>query len=344
MPLEPQQLQQLKLQYRQELRTVFRHVARREMPFEVSAPVALILENEPIKNCAVVPLEYRTKTWYMLVQKQLVYFVANAGEGNPKDADEAMDVISDFDECVKKYEKELAKKGETCVQQAYFTTQARKAYGVYCINKLVKTGKGRDEDGEPEPEFNKETIERLALDDKDVIDNLKGIAAIRLDKQASELKKYAPKEVLRHVRVVTDIEALTKEEFERVAQIVKNTVRCDCGSHFEYREMDTGERTLKQEYARNGPVEKQGDVQYEVYKDGDKYKGRKTIFLEESEIARAGENIEKLLKNIEAIRKKNGLKIRKHDNALIKQYINTVYLSAYRNPNVLLDVSPSKKV
>jgi len=334
MPLAPQQIQ-LAQQYRQEIREVRRRVARKELPFEVSAPVALILENEPIKNCVVLSIEYRAKTVRMLVHQALLQYVKDAkeGEDDPEDADDAMDVISEFDKCVKKYEMELMKNGKTCIQQAYFTTLARNAYAVYCINKLVK----RNDDNN-EPEFDKETIDSLDLNDDFVASKVKEMAALKLGKSCEKLIAYSPKKVLKYIGPEQkNVEKITEQEFRKITYMKyqnydftnTKTMRCLGDSHYY----------LKPEFENNPDWDY--DLRTMIKTRINDIDTREAAVALESKICEIDQEIEKY--RLKKHKKENKNQIGPHDTQLRHMYSNIAHIYG-ENPNLAFDVNPSGKV
>ena len=241
----------------------------------------------------LLTVNYKGQEVKAVVPEMLLSYMANPGEGNP---DEALDEIADFYGDSKDYEDEAIGAGETSVQKADITTSARNAYEVYLINKLTKDGKN----------FNQEEIERLGLDDREVKERVRGIAAICLGKQTEkELKKANLDELLDHKTEVNyGVEGLVNVEEEYL-------VKCEVGSHYE----------LRKKYRT---VQKKGIV-------------NKTVSS-----ASMDRKIEQLESEIENHRRNRGYKIERHDRVLIRQYANLVYI-AKENPAAQLDVQPAEK-
>lgn len=265
----------------------------------------------------LIDMNHKGDSFKTLVPQSLLFFMANSGEGDPESA---LEEIADFYGEAEDFEDEIIENGQTNVQEANWATLARNSYSTYLVNNLVKNKKWeRDEEGEPVPEFNQEVLKHLGLYDEFISNRAKAIAAIALNKTIEEVKEYGVGDVLKHVTVKErgEKQKLTKQELEKVA--------CYCGSHWE----------LKDEYMNNP------DVEYQVgISSGTKQVKLKRIPVFDSKINDLEEEITSYRLN-----KYNPSfnSMGRHDNALIRQYINLAYISP-ENPRAQLDIKPPEKI
>lgn len=265
----------------------------------------------------LIDMKYKDNSFKTLVPQSLLFYMANPGEG---DIDDALDEISGFYGEAKDFEDDMIENGETSVQGTNWATLARTSYDTYLINRLVKGKKrGRDENGEPIPEFNQDVLNQLDLFDPYVAQRLKAIAAVALGKNIDEVKKYDISDVLRHITIREDsIEELTVDEFKDVT--------CWAGSHYE----------LKPEYKNLEGVE----YRIEHKHNKSHMVGVKKTTLKEWEVfdAKIG-GLEEEINNYRSQKRGN---IGEHDPALLRQYANLAYITP-ENPKARLDISPPAK-
>ncbi len=256
----------------------------------------------------------------MLVPQGLLFFMANPGDG---DVDEALDNIADFYGEAEEFEDDLIKEGQTSVQEADWATTARQAYKTYLLNKLVKN-KG-DEKGNPE--IDEEVIESLDLNDDYVGQRIRAIAALTLGKSGKELKECDISDLLKFkdAYLTGRVETITNEEFRKVTKMrfvphydshTKN-MRCLGDSHYY----------LLPEFENNS------DWDYDL-RDMTKTRKEQPVVLEKK--------IKELENEIATYRKQKHGETGRHDEALLREYINLKYV-AKENPRAQLDVMPAKK-
>jgi len=257
---------------------------------------------------------YKGDAFNVLVPHELLFYVANEGEGN---ADEALDVLADFYSEAGDYEDDMIEDGNTSVQEANLATAARSSYKTFLVNKLVKHKIwAKDEDGEPVADFDAKTLKDLDLNDSYVEERVKAMAALALGKNAEEVKTYGVGNLLKHVTVIENkTEVLTKEEFKRVA--------CYTGSHYE----------LKEKY-QNDP-----DVKYDISRS---FSSGSTKTIRKRGIVVFDSEINGLEQEILEYRMKKHGEVGRHDAALIRTFANLAHI-AEENPNAQLDIMPAKK-
>lgn len=259
-----------------------------------------------------IDMRYKNDSFKTLVPQNLLYFLANPGEG---DVDEALNEIGDFYDEVKGFEDELLEGNGESVQGTNWAVTARNAYTTYLINKLTKPNK----DNPDSAEWNPEALEALCLTDDYVARRVKAIAAVCLGKTAEQVKHFELGDVLKHVTVnERKVENLTQQEFDEIT--------CWAGSHYE----------IKDEY-RNKP-----DVDYEIDKVHDQsYKCGKKIMAKQ-DVAVLDASIDDLEKEIEEYRQKKqgGENIGRHDRMLTRAYANLNYI-AREDPGKQLDIFPA---
>jgi len=303
---------------------VFKHrqkrVIRRVIPEEAAQQLQegrkFIVVDENFDQSTVpqgytlIDMRFRGESFKTLVPQSLLFYMVNPGEG---DIENALEEIADFYNEVGDFEDELVERSETSVQEVNWATLARENYRMYLVNKLVRNVDGKhDNEEEPVPEFNPDTLSSLDLDDDYVANRVRAMAAAALGKTADEVKGYGVGEVLKHITVRErgETETLTKEELEKVA--------CYCGSHYE----------LKPEF-RSDP-----DYKYKV----GSYSGTKTARSKQIPVfdAKIGE-LEKEIARYRA--EKHSGPAGRHDSALIRQYANIAHI-AKENPQAQLDIMP----
>ncbi len=279
------------------------------------------LSNVP-QGYTLIDMRHKGISFKTLIPQSLLFYMANPGEGNPN---QALEEIADFYGEAKDFEDDLIENGKTNVQETNWATLAKGSYDTYLINRLVKHRKGeKDGKGEPVPELNTEVLRQLNLNDSYVSQRVKAIAAIALGKTADQIDTHEVKDVLRHVSVGTKKtkvkERLTREEFEKIT--------CWAGSHYE----------IKSEYRK-------GDVKYEIEYEHSKshMEGKKTFYRDEDIIKPVLDaKIRVLEEDIAEYRKKIHSGLGRHDQALIRQYINLTHI-APENPRAQLNIKPPEK-
>lgn len=258
----------------------------------------------------LIDMMYEDESFKTLVPQNLLYFLANPGEG---DVDDALDEIADFYKEVEDFEDENLEENVTSVQGTNWAVTARDAYQTYLINKLTKPNK-EDHDV---PEWDEAVLKELNLDDEYIIRRVKAVAALCLGKTSeADLKKYDLDEVVRHVTInERKVEQLSREEFDQIT--------CWAGSHYNIRE----------EY-RNKP-----DVEYRIdrvhdagHKVGEKISHKREALVLDS-------RIDKLEKEIDDYRVKKNGSIGRHDRMLLRTYVNLNYV-AKENAQKQLEVKP----
>ena len=258
----------------------------------------------------LIKLNYKQDTMNALVPQSLLFFMVNPGEGNSNDA---LEEIADFYSDAKNFEGDRIDQGETSIQESVWTTNARSSYQTYLINKLVKSSNKRDDNGEPLPEFNSDTLNELDLNDDYVIQRVKAMAALMLKKSSEELKEYGIDNVLNHMSINKRGKTLplSREEF--------NHIFCDCGSHYE----------LRQEFNHNP------DFEDSPHRGGTKTQLRQNISV-------IKETVAQLEKEITDYRVGKHGSVGRHDILLMKAYANMKYI-AKEDPTAQLDIMPPNK-
>jgi hypothetical protein len=293
-----------------------KRVAVTRLPEDVEAKIRagsrFIIVDENLRFSSVpqgftlIDMKYKDDIFRALVPQQLLFYIANPGENSP---DEALDSLTEFYTEVEGLEDTMMNQGHMSVQEADWATLARRSYGTYIINKLVKSSAGKlSEDGEPLPEFDSQTIKQLDLKDAYVEARTRAIAAIALGKTAKELKEYNLSKVLKHVTLnERQVQKMTWAQFHQVA--------CYAGSHYELRSKYRG-----------------GEATYDL--------ANRTVTTEKKETLKfLDKDIATFEKEISAYRTKKNSKISPHDAALIRQYINLAYI-APEKPEAQLDITP----
>lgn len=269
----------------------------------------------PVDGYTLLTMNYKGDPFKVLVPHSLLCYVANQGEG---DIDDALDELGDFYEEGGEYEDELIEKGETNVQEANLITDARKAYHVYLINKLVV-----EKEGEHDIEFDEQVLERLDLNDEYVSQRVRGIAAIALGKTPKEVKEADISQLLEHHSTLR-VEKIRKNEFYKItkkrfvphADPHTKTMRCLADSHYD----------LLPEYQN---------------KDGVDYDLRSMTKEVKCDLVTFNQQVGKLEKEIETYRKEKHGEVGRHDHALLRTYANLAYI-AKENPEAQLDIIPAK--
>lgn len=231
--------------------------------------VQLVIKHQDQKQIALVPAKVKT---YM------------AGGGH-EDGMDALDEIGKFYGDCNELEGKLYFDEIFSTPQTEISTLARHSYGVHILNMIVGAG----QDG---MKFKKGELERLCLTEDYVLKRVKMMASIQLGKTPKELKE----ENLEHLLV--DVTTNVQEEVKKAYK-----VRCDCGSHIEYRTQYRTETIERQETFEINPK----------------------ISAIESEIAE--------------YRAKKGVEISPHDAALIRGYANLAFIAG-EDPKKSFDISP----
>ncbi len=281
----------------------------------------IVVENEfdaglVPRGYTLLKMSYKGDAFRTLVPQNLLFYLANPGEGN---LDDALEEITDFYGDAKDVEDNNIEEGIRSVQESNLAMSARESYRVYLINKIVKHKKGkRDEDGEPVPEFDSAELKRLGLNDDYVSQRLKAIAALALDKKASEIEEHEVADVLKHITINQHKEeVMTREEFMKVT--------CWAGSHYE----------LKKEYQNS-----QDGVNYQIDRRHDRNHMSGVKITEEQKVGRDAD-MAVLQEEIEAHLSKKKV-LGEHDMNLIRQYANLAYI-APANPKAQLDICPPER-
>lgn len=266
----------------------------------------IIVDDMPLSSIpegyTLIDMKYKNNSFKALIPQNLLFYMANPGEGN---IDDALDQITEFYNNAKDYEDDFIDDGNTSVQQASWSTLAKKSYETYLINKLVKTKNGAYNDGEPVAEFDANVLKQYGFSSHEVDSRARAIAALLLNKNLKDIKEQNIEHILVHV---TETKNLSKEEFKNIT--------CWAGSHYE----------LKSEYKSQGyAIEHKHDKEHMV--------GKKTVTTDY--INASIENIEKeALSLMTETAKKDP-----HSEALFRQYINLKYISK-ENPGVQLPIMP----
>ena len=158
----------------------------------------------------------------------------------------------------------------------------------------------RQKGGSEMPIWDEKELERLGVKDSYVDTRLKGIAATMLGKNAAQLKSAGLEDILEHSTLTVRDEIVSVQDGYKIVQVY-----CDCGSHFEYR-------------AKQIPV----------------YRDEHTI---EKVDYTALPQIERMETEIKEHRQKKGMEQTRHDQALLRTYLNLKYI-AKEDPSKQLDV------
>lgn len=258
----------------------------------------------------LIDMRYKSESFRTLVPQNLLFFLANPGEG---DVDDALDEIGDFYKDVQDFEDSLLEENSESVQGTNWALTARNAYETYLINKLTQPNK----DDADKPEWNEETKNSLNLDDDYVARRVKAIAAICLGKTAEQVRNYGLGDVLKHVTInERRVEQLTREEFD--------SVTCWAGSHYN----------LKDEY-RNDP-----DVEYHIEQRHDTGHKVGQKITKKRDVAVLDARIDELEDEIVQYRREKGSEIGRHDRMLIRMYANLAHI-AKEDPQKQLEIKPN---
>lgn len=257
----------------------------------------------------LIDMRYKNGSFKSLVPQNLLFFLANPGEGN---IDDALDEIGDFYDNVQDFEDELLEENGESVQGTNWAVTARNAYETYLINKLTSPN-GDDAD---KPEWHEETLKSLKLDDEYVARRVRAIAAVSLGKTAEQVKDYNLGDVLKHVTInKRKVEQLTRNEFDQVT--------CWASSHYN----------LKEEFMNNSDVEYNIERRHdESYRVGQKITKKKDVQVLDAKIPQ-------LENEIEQHNSKNG----RHDRMLRRMYANLRYI-AKEDPQKQLEIKPIGEV
>lgn len=259
----------------------------------------------------LIDMQYRTESFKTLVPQQLLFYLANPGEG--KGVDDALDEIRDFYSDVERFEDDKLEENGNSVQGTNWAVTARNAYQTYLINKLIIGTKGNADI----PLWNEDALKSLNLDDEYVARRVRAIAALALGKtKESDLRKYDLGDVVKHVTVnERKVEQLTKQEFDEIT--------CWAGSHYN----------IKDEY-KNTP-----NVEYNIDRmhDMDHKVGSKVTHKHEEIVLDV--KISELEKEIETYRKEKNGSLGVHDQMLLRTYTNITYI-AKENSSKQLEIKP----
>lgn len=302
----------MSLEQKLKQRKILRRLHSSEVAEAVKSGKKFILVENDFDNIpfgySLIDMRHNGKSFRTLVPQSLLFYMANPGEGN---VDDALDEITDFYDDIRDFEDNLLEDNDKSVQGTNWAVMARNAYETYLINKLTKSGDNPDK-----AEFDEEILKDLGLDDKYVSERVKAMAAVALDKNPNEIRKYGVDSVLKHVTVRERVEKeLTREEFDNIT--------CWAGSHYE----------IKEEY-RNNP-----DIDYNIeYRHNKNYKvGKKTIHQRHEKFLDA--TVGKLEKEIENHKLQKHSSVGRHDLNLLRMYANLAYI-AKENPNAQLSIQP----
>lgn len=257
----------------------------------------------------LIDMRYKGESFRTLVPQNLLFFLANPGEGS---VDDALDEIDDFYGEVEDFEDELLESNGDSVQGTNWAVTARTAYATYLINKLTKAS----EVNADVAVWNEQITKELDLDDDYVAQRVRAIAAVALGKTAEQVKGFNLGSVLKHVTInKRKAEQLSREEFDKVT--------CWAGSHYE----------IKEEYQNDPNVEYRIDRRHDTgHKVGEKIIKRQDVAVLDSRIS-------DLEKEIMAHRKSKGKEVGRHDLMLTRIYANLTYI-AKEDPQKQLIIKP----
>jgi hypothetical protein len=303
------------------------HIVKEKPTFVQRAPSNKVLDEirhgrkfiivDDAFNTSMIPLgymlidmQYKTESFKTLVPQQLLFYLANPGEGG---IDDALDEIRDFYSDVEKFEDEKLEGNGSSVQGTNWAVTARNSYQTYLINKLTTATK----DNVDVPVWNEEVLQSLNIKDDYVDKRLRAIAAICLGKtDEASLKKYNLGDVLKHVTInERKVEQLNKEEFEAVT--------CWAGSHYD----------LKEEYKYNP------DVTFDIERKHDKEHMVGAKITNKREQLVLDKKIVDLEAEIDLYRKEKNGAIGVHDDMLLRTYANITYI-AKEDPSKQLEIKP----
>jgi len=257
----------------------------------------------------LIDMRYKRESFKTLVPQNLLYFLANPGEG---DVDTALDEIGDFYDDVQEFEDDLLEENGDSVQGTNWAVTARQAYVTYLINKLTKAS----EDDADIPEWNDEILKSLDLQDDYVARRVKAIAAVSLGKTAEQVRSYGLGDVLKHITVnERKTESLTRQEFDQIT--------CWAGSHYE----------IKDEYQHNPNTDY--DINYR-HDRGHKV-GTKTTHRQDVAVLDA--KVDQLEDEIQQYRREKHGSLGRHDPMLTRMYTNLAHI-AKENPKKQLELKP----
>ena len=260
------------------------------------------------ESYVLVDMKYKGDSFKTLVPQQLLFYLANPGEGS---IDDALENVADFYNEVEDFEDGAINEGSINVQDINWATTSRSTYQVYLINKLTKNGK----------DYDKSVLDDLCLNHEYVQQRTRGIAALILGKTAEEIKEAKLTALLKHVT----ISRTEKKVTENLSKTEAEKVRCYAGSHWE----------LKPEYQTKGP-------EGESYSIGPWGSVKKTYVKSEEIIEPViNKQITQLEDEIQRYREGKSKKINRHDRNLIRQYINLCYITK-ENQHFQLDIKPSE--
>lgn len=261
----------------------------------------------------LIDMRYKDESFKTLVPQNLLYFLANPGEG---DVDDALDEIADFYKEVEDYEDENLEKNGTSVQGTNWAVTARSAFQTYLINKLTKAGN----DNPDVPEWNDDALKELNLDDDYVAKRVRAIAALCLGKTTeSDLKKYDLGDVVKHVTInERKVEQLSREEFDKIT--------CWAGSHYD----------IKEEYRHKPDVDYSIDHRHDQsHKVGQKISHKRDTIVLDSRI----DELENEIDDYRIQKNAGNGGCGRHDRQLLRMYANINYI-AKENASKQLEIKP----
>lgn len=314
-------------------KTIVRKLPTHEVLSQVKNGNKFIIVQEDFDNSLVplgytlINMKYKGDSFRALIPQSLLFYMANPGEG---DSGKALDDIADFYGETENYEEDAIREGSTSVQETNWATLARSSYDSYLINQLVKHKNGEgDRNGEPIPEFNCSVLNQLDLNDEYVAQRVRAMAAVALGKTTEEVREYDIGDLLKHVTlpISGQEQQISPDEFKKITKkrLVRHwdahtkIMRCLADSHYD----------LKPEY--------QNDSEWDYdLRTLNKRKKNITITQFDSKIAELESDILRYRQG------KHG-RVGRHDQNLIRQYVNLAHI-AKENPRAQLDIQPPKEL
>mgnify|MGYP001599432957 CR=1 FL=1 len=279
--------------------------------------------NNVPEGYTLVNMKYRNDSFRTLVPQNLLFYMANPGDG---DVDHALEEMANFYGEVEGFEDSMIDEGKTSVQDVNWATNARETYRTYLVNKLVRP----DGSLEDSPEFNPDALRALDLDDPYVAERIKVMASLALGKSKDEIATYEVKEVLKHYSRAKDFtptgtqEQIGDQEFRKITKMRykagwddhTKTMRCLGDSHYD----------LLPEFVNN--AEWDFDLRTMT-------KTKKKIEW--------NTDLEQLERDITEYRSnKHSGQLGRHDGALLRMYANLAHI-VRENPASQFDIQPPIK-
>jgi hypothetical protein len=172
----------------------------------------------------LLPVRYRNELQRILLPRKLFFYIANRGE---YDLGDALDELADaYDDIGAADDALMIEGGLPNAPRADLAIGIKDSYRTYLVNRLLR-GSGESIDG-----FSGQALEDLMLDDVYVADRVKAIAALQLGKRPEELTAAQRKDlegILVHKNEITSVVQ------DQVTRTKMKYVRCEAGSHWEYR-------------------------------------------------------------------------------------------------------------